>query len=113
MSDERKTFEVPDGHVAESDSEGRATGKVRRKSLTELAMELEEAQNRLRDSDGDKGVWRHKGRGTRYTQIDVSLREADMVILVNYCPEFYFRVQFSRPISEWLEKYEFVKADGQ
>jgi hypothetical protein len=77
-----------------------------KRSLTDLAMELQEAQNRLRDANGDKGVWRHKVSGDRYVQIDVAFREADMVVHVNYCPEFDFRVKFSRPISEWLEKFE-------
>lgn len=80
-----------------------------KRSLDDLAAELRAAADRLtegRDGPG-KGIWRHRTSGGLYAAIDVSFR-ADMTVEVTYCPEMDYRVQFHRPIDEFLERFERV-----
>ena len=78
-----------------------------KRGLDDLASELQ-AANQLLDNESDTAVWRHRVSGNHYVIFGLSFRESDLVVCVNYCPEADFRVQFHRPLSEWLERYEKV-----
>lgn len=50
--------------------------------------------------------YRHKKTGDSYMAIGVSLRESDLLPLAQYSPLEDTRVVFSRPLDEFLEKFD-------
>lgn len=51
-------------------------------------------------------VYIHGKSGSHYICHDVVFRESDMELMVTYAPLSEPGVHFSRPLSEWVEKYK-------
>ena len=58
------------------------------------------------------GVYRHKKSGAYYVPKLVALRETDLEPLVCYGRTDLPTVTFSRPLTEWLEKFEKIPPRG-
>lgn len=50
--------------------------------------------------------WRHRNSGGCYVSLGVTLREEDLEPLVRYYPHGKRGFEFTRPIDEFLERFE-------